>query len=119
MTPLVAPMYVAAVLAVIFTFTYAIGTVAAIAILSKRIGRIIDKDTAVFLVKLTIITAITGVFGWLITVFFPGEEGRLRDALTAVATLSASVVVYFALARVWGIQELEQMLRVIKKRKPV
>ncbi len=119
LTPLVAPMYVAAVLAVIFTFTYAIGTVAAIAILSKRIGRIIDKDTAVFLVKLTIITAITGVFGWLITVFFPGEEGRLRDALTAVATLSASVVVYFALARVWGIQELEQMLRVIKKRKPV
>lgn len=119
LTPLVAPRYVAAVLAGIFTLTYAIGTVAAIAILSKRIGRIVDKDTAVFLVKLTIITAITGVLGWLITVFFPGAEGRLRDALTAVAVLSASVVVYFALARVWGIQELEQMLRVIKKRKRV
>lgn len=114
--PLVDDKYVAAALAVVFTVTYALGTVMATWLLSRIIGPVIDRDTWIFLARLGFLAVITGVVTFVVSRICQATNVLDHDALVIALGTLAAMGTYLGGAKLLGISEVGDVIRVVARR---
>lgn len=119
-TDLVAPIWVSTVLALSWGVSYIVGLVLAFVLLNRRVGGLVDREMATFLVKMAALTVITCgmmVSMSLLWVLFNPAEGDWTTALSQVLVIGgAAAVSYVFMADVLGLDELRYVVSTLFRR---
>ena len=100
----------------VFTVTYALGTVMATWLLSRIIGPVIDRDTWIFLARLGFLAVITGVVTFVVSRICQATNVFDHDALVIALGTLAAMGTYLGGAKLLGISEVGDVVRVVARR---